>query len=98
MSEPDWIEESYCFDNPDVDPHWFFEGYEHAERDQKQQILNICKLKCKKTSECLLFGKRSKSTGVFGGEWIEDGKVCKHGSLSHGYVEDKRDIKARISA
>lgn len=60
----------------DEDTALFFEDYEQ-DQVYSFQVDDMC-LTCPVVKQCLAFGVETKSYGVFGGVYLENGKVSKN--------------------
>jgi hypothetical protein len=85
-----WQALAKCKDLP-VDT--FFETYEKEDKKGKRKILDICIL-CEVREECRQEGLSNQMVGVWGGTFIEMGKVIRN-PLGRSYLEDSRDQQAR---
>lgn len=71
MEAISWQDEAACREKP---RDLFFDAYENGSVAKRESIKNICKRNCPVKDQCLAFGKATRSTGVFGGEYLKQGK------------------------
>ena len=58
---------------------YFFDKYLEDE-DIAIEVINLCK-NCPVKTECLNYGIKTKSTGIWGGRWLGSGRVMKNKEL-----------------
>lgn len=81
---PDWLDQAACKDH---DPEWWF-GSQHGpatnsssrltgdeHHDNKVRAWRICQT-CPVKDPCLTRGKTTKSTGLWGGQWLSGDEQC----------------------
>lgn len=72
-----WQESGNCHGCDDID--FSFDPY-HGKKPTKHQLSikqEFCDDDCPVRGKCLIFGIETKSTGLFGGEFLDEGKVLK---------------------
>lgn len=89
-----WIDKAHCANN-NVSTVTFFEKYEKGDVKTKEKIVAMCESVCPVTEQCLSYGMDTKSTGLFGGHYIENGRIVRGGRLARKFLEDNRDANAR---
>ena len=89
-----WMEKAYCSNNG-IPTKTFFEKFEKGDLYTKRKVVAICEVQCPVQDACLAYGCATKSSGIFGGEYLESGRVVRSGKMSRGYLEDSRDNIAR---
>lgn len=70
-----WQEEGNCNSRDDID--FSFDPW-HGRKPTPYQILirdQFCEQDCPVKDKCLTFGVETKSTGLFGGEFLDEGKI-----------------------
>lgn len=82
----DWMKFGSCVGSPD--PERYFDKY-LKNPTVALQVQKMC-VDCPVRTECFNYGVTSKSTGVWGGLWLQTGKVIKKldSILSSYYWED----------
>lgn len=68
----EWMEEALCSSMP---VNFFFDDYLNDD-DIAIKVNELCK-SCPVQVECLNFGLDTKSTGIWGGRWLQGGKIIK---------------------
>jgi hypothetical protein len=71
-----WMDSALCNGMP---LHYFFDGYLESE-EVAINVKSICDA-CKVRVPCQNYGVRTKSTGVWGGRWLQNGKIIKDKEL-----------------
>lgn len=89
-----WIEKAHCSNN-DIPTQTFFEKFEKGDSYTKRKVVAICESLCPVKEECQQYGIATKSSGIFGGEYLDNGRVVRGGSMTRTYREDNRDSIAR---
>lgn len=76
MEKHEWKDSSACLD---YDTNMFFEKYEEDVllRDALDQLCNSCSV----NKQCFAVGISQKEWGVWGGVYLEDGKISKEFNL-----------------
>lgn len=85
--EFEWTMLAACLN---YDLSFFFDEYE-KDAYVAQGIDELC-LSCPVAKECFEFGKRTKSTGVFGGFYLENGDVAEKRN-----AHKTRDVAMRLA-
>lgn len=67
------MEDANC--NEIDDPEKFFDRYLQSE-ETMLEVQNLCSL-CPVKIQCINYGIYTKATGVWGGRWLQNGKVVK---------------------
>ena len=89
----EWHDLAACKGYPWNPKDPFFEEYEKNEVVAKQ-VDQLCS-GCPVTRECYFFGNKTKSTGVFGGFYMQNGEVVGNKN-SHKSEETARELAERI--
>jgi len=89
-----WMDKAHCANN-NVSTVTFFEKYEKGNIKTKEKIVAMCDSICSVNEQCLEYGIATKSTGLFGGHYMENGRLVRGGRLARTYLEDNRDANAR---
>jgi hypothetical protein len=69
----DWMDSAHCYGSED--PEKFFDKYLSSE-DVVREVQALCKT-CPVKTQCFNYGTYMKATGVWGGRWLQNGKVVK---------------------
>ena len=69
----DWLEEALC---EGMDTEWFFDEY--LKNDEIAAKVDKLCAECPVQTQCYNFGKELKSTGIWGGVWLQMGKAEKN--------------------
>ena len=89
-----WMDKAHCANN-NVSTGTFFEKYEKGNDRVKMKTIAMCESLCPVKDECLDYGRKTKSVGLFGGEYLENGRIVRSGRMKRGYLEANRDEIAR---
>jgi hypothetical protein len=89
----EWHDLAACKGYPWKDRDPFFEEYEKNNVVAKQ-IDDLC-ASCPVTKECFFFGNKTKSTGVFGGFYMQNGEVVGNKN-AHKSQEIAKTLAERI--
>lgn len=83
-----------------MDNDLFFDGFETGSEATRAFVLSVCAA-CNVKNECLTYGKKSGSSGVWGGHYLNNGKpvknpylVGKNGRISQRKVSVIEKLKA----
>lgn len=71
----DWMDYANCADGTEEDAEKFFDRYLESEETVRevQALCTACAVKL----ECYNYGTYMKATGVWGGHWLQNGKIVK---------------------
>lgn len=69
-----WMEDAKCREN-EMPLVYFFEDYLRS-REIYDLVNSTCRA-CPVRTICLNYGKNMKSTGVWGGRWLQNGVIVK---------------------
>ena len=78
-----WIERAHCA-NGNVKTSTFFEKYEKGDDRVKRKTIAMCESLCPVKNECLEYGMKTKSVGLFGGQYLENGRIVRSGRMKRG--------------
>lgn len=73
----------------------FFETFEKGNKDFKIKVIKEYCEQCPVRMKCLQMGKATKSYGLWGGIYLENGRPTRN-TLAKSYLEDKRDFQASL--
>lgn len=73
-----WMEDASCIDYDFED---FFDNYLNSD-EVALKVDELCKA-CPVNTECLNFGIVTKSTGVWGGHWLQGGKIIRQKEIMY---------------
>jgi len=71
---PAWMDSAKC-NEKEMPLDFFFEGY--LKSRHVYDVVNATCKECPVQAACLNYGKITKSTGVWGGKWLQNGVVVK---------------------
>lgn len=70
-----WIKDAKCH-RENLPSSFFFEGFERGDAFFQMHVRNICE-NCPVNIECLAMGIETKSSGIWGGIFLENGREKK---------------------
>lgn len=81
----EWMDDAACLDVEDSEI--FFDKYLQSE-EIIEQVQNLC-ASCPVRIQCVNYGVYTKATGVWGGRWLQGGKIVKKLDLIVAQYFDK---------
>jgi hypothetical protein len=71
----DWMDYANCGGGSEEDAEKFFDRYLESEETVRE--VHVMCTSCPVNTECFNFGTHMKATGVWGGRWLQNGRVVK---------------------